>query len=298
MKDERETSATRVSRLLEYMEREGAVRIGEIPSLLHVSTVTAGRYAAALRACPWVTFGREYACESERDRKLRLSPLLRFCLLSVGEGQIRVMRYCPATGEIVRQSHTLCDAISHEEALRATLDRVLCTFSAEEREVCFLGLMVERDVSISDADALGLLPSQIYDRDALTEQGLARAYGGKRVLYVRVGDIPEMLFVQNGISMNDLRPSIALRQAWPLGSEARVGAIVKHAAEVLGVLTPDVLVLESDGGASAFGDAIARQAKACGVALPPMETPVGMSLAERELIAQLRLRLAERVLIF
>ena len=296
MKNETGTSAARVSRLLEYMEREGAVRVGEIPALLHVSTVTAGRYAAALRACPWVTFGREYACETERDRKLRLSPLLCFCVLSLSRTQVRVMRYCPATGEVTRQSHALCDAIPSDEALGATFGRVLGTMSDAEKQPAFLGLLPDGDVVLpaSMQASLSVLPMDV--RETLTLAALTEQYGAERILYVHVGDVPTMRYVHNGVSMPDLRPSEALQREWPLANEARVCAIVKHAAQALSVLPADRVILEADGGASAWRDAVMRQAQTCGVALPPVEALERMSLAEREMIARLRYRLAEQIL--
>ena len=297
MKDEKETSAARVSRLLEYMEREGDVRVREIPSLLHVSMVTAGHYAAALRACPWITFGREYACETERDRKLRLSKTLCFSTVSVERTQVRVMRYCPATGSVTRQSHALCDAISAEEALTATLGRVLGGMMEEERQPALIGLMVDRGVELPHTESLSRLSIPIESREELTVSALARAYGEQSVLYVHVGDVPTMLYVRHGMPMADLRPNENLQREWPTVSDARVSAIVKHASQVLSVLSPDRLIFETDGGgAHAFAEAVIRQATTSGIKLPPIETPDGMSLAERELLARLRERLAEKIL--
>ncbi len=296
MKDEKVTSAARICRLLEYMETEGAVRIGEIPSLLHVSAVTAGHYAAALRACPWVTFGREYACETERDRKLRLARSLSFCVISVERTQVRVMHYCPATDEITRQSHALCDAIPSDEALTATLGRVLGTMTEEEKQPALLGLMVDRGVTLLRAELLSCLPNPTDSREELTMVALARAYGEESVLYVHAGEVPTILYVRHGIPMSDLRQNEALQCEWSSANDARVRAIVKHAAQTLSVLQADRLVLEADGGASAWGDEVMRQAQTCGVTLPPVEIPDRMSLAERELIARLRLRLAEQIL--
>ena len=296
MKNETVTSAARVSRLLEYMEREGAVRVGEIPALLHVSTVTAGHYAAALRACPWVTFGREYACETERDRKLRLSPSLYFCVLSVARTQVRVIRYYPATGEVVRQSHALCDAISRDEALSATLGRVLSAMSGEDKQPAVLGLALDGGTVLPASMRASLSALPIYECEELTVAALAERYGSQSVLCVRVGDVPVMRYVHNGVSMPDLRPNEQLQREWSSTNEARVRAIVKHVTQTLSVLPADRLVLEADGGASAFCDEMMRQAHMCGMVLPPVEVPDRMSFAEHELIARLRLRLAEKIL--
>lgn len=296
MRNEKETAASRVSRLLEYMERVGEIRLGEIAALLGVSAVTAGHDAAALRACPWVTFGREFVCETERDRKLRLSPALTLCVLSVERSRIRTMRFFPATGEITRSSYVLCDAISEEEALSATLAQVLGVLRTDAETSPLIGVMICGDVTLPAEISVGLASVPIEERDTLTVEGLAREYGEESVLYLRGGELPTMVYVERGIPLANVRPSVALKQEWPTEMGARVRAMVKHTSELLSVLSADRLVVEADGGAQALTDALLREAEAHGVVLPTVESVAPLSLAEREMLSHLRYRLAEMIL--
>lgn len=294
-------SAVRLCRLLNHLEREGSIRVGEVASLLHVSSVTAAQYVTALRESYWVVLGREYLYGPQRDRKLRLSERLRFHTLSIDRTHVRTITLCPATGKCERQTLSLCDAIPTDEATAAVLHRVLDTWERDEKTEAQLGVILEDGVILPEILSFGLSARQIASRNALTVAGLARMYGEQSVLYVRYGDRPLLRLISGGVPLSDLRPSLDLQREWSDGVDTRLEALAKHTERVLSVLIPDVVVLEADGVrtesvAEGMQAILEERSTTWQATRPPLVLMSDRSVAEQECLYRLHYRLAETIL--
>ena len=296
-----ETSAARMRELLQYLERGGSLSIREAAESLGFGTTTVARYADALQSGGWAVWGRRAPCDSPRERKLRLSATWKFRTLLVGRDRVQTVSFCPATGQSERQTVMLCDAIPTDEALTAALHRILDTWTTEEKRSGLLGVIVEAGAVLPPVASLGLESAQIFDREELTRASLAKEYGEKIVLHVRYGENPQIRLFSGGAYMPELRPQTMLRQTWNVKSEARVRMLAEQIVRVLALLTPDVLVLESDG---MRGDTVRESLQAALVAqgcssdvpLPPLRVCVE-SMAEKELLDRLHLCLAKEILL-
>lgn len=295
-----EASAERMSALIQLLSKEGYLGVREMAEALQISTATAARYAEALQSGGWAVWGRRAPFESPRERKLRLSGDWRFHTVVVGPERVQTVSFCPATKKTERQTVMLCDAIPNDEALSAALHRILDTWTESEKRASLLGVMTQPDVRMPTASSLGLHPTQMFDRDTLTQAGLLREYGERSVLYVCYGEHPSFRLFSGGVRMPDLRVPLAWKRAWDEKAESRMDLLAEQTERVLAILTPDVLVLECDGMrgesvAESLRTALAARIGSTDVSIPPV-CICEENVAQRELLARLYLRLAEGIL--
>lgn len=293
MTDNREKenpSVSRICGLLDILAREGSIAVSEIAPRLHVSSVTAAHITDALRAGGLAVWGREYACGTRRDRKLRLNDAWQLSAFHIGAHHVRTLDHCPATGACARRSITLCDAIPREEALLAEVSRLLVGARRSP------GVILEDGVVLPDSVLALLGDAPIAVQSELTAEAIARAYPTGSVLYLRYGDTPTVRLFSDGICIPALRIEDHLRCAWGIQRESRMLAMTKQTADVLALLSVDVLLLEADG--IAIEDLRARLQEAVDKTLAQTRV-IGvekLALCEREMLERLCRATVERMI--
>ena len=295
-KDENLTGgAARICCLLELLEQEGRVSERELSSRMGVSGTSAAQYLRAMRASGVVSLGRARGVGTQQGRSVRLSNTWSFCTVWIGKTSLRVSTYCPATGERKQRTLPLCDAIPEKEAVEAAL-RGLPELRADAEQGYAFEILEDGAPLSEHVSALSAWPME--QREVLTTAALLRRYPEESVLYVRFGERPALRMIVGGVALPSLRPEADLLSHWPTDAQTRMAMLARAIGGVMGLIAPDVIVIEADGAcAESVAMALREKLHAEGVILlPPMVLEAGGALAEREAHARLRQRLALQIL--
>ena len=300
-KQKEHPSAARLCLLMAHLEREGEIRLREIAPLLHVSSVTASQYARMLQESGVAFLARSRVGCDPKDRKLRLTENVVFHVLSVEKTRLCTFRLCSATGKHERRTLSLCPAISDEEARLALLRRVSDAWEGCWQSSVTVGVMLEDGLSLPEGTPRSLLARRTDTWETLTVSALLREFGEQSVLYVRYSNRPLLILMAGGVRLPMDRPNQALARMWSDGAEERIDALAKQLSRIYSVFALDVVVVEADG---VRAETVIESLHATAVIPSEAESTSAMrfvavkeiGLAEREMLARLRLHLAEKLL--